>query len=107
MLWYNILGLNKVRISHTLHPDTITAGYILLTNNLVALKRNNYDPILIVKRTEWRKLIDSFGLSIEAGPYRVVKNNSYFFRIEYTKPFICKAQYIKAPKNNMDKYFNF
>ena len=55
MWWYNILGDNKVRISNILRLDTITAGSSLLTAKLVALKRENYEPILIVKRTEWRK----------------------------------------------------
>ena len=62
-------------ISHILQPDNITPGYVLLTSNLVALKRENYEPILIVKRTEWRKFIDYFGQSIEADPSKVVKKN--------------------------------
>ena len=63
MWWYNILGDNEVIISYILHLDRITAGYILLTADLVALKRENSEPILTVKIIEWRKFIDYFGLS--------------------------------------------
>ena len=49
MWWYNILGDNEGSISHILRLDPITAGSILLTANLVALKRGNSEPILIVK----------------------------------------------------------
>ena len=45
-------------MSHLLRLDPITAGYISLTVDLVSLKRENYDPILILKRTESRKFID-------------------------------------------------
>ena len=45
MWWYNILGDNEGSISHLLQLDHITAGSILLTANLVALKRENYEPI--------------------------------------------------------------
>ena len=65
MWWYNILGENEGSILHILQIDPITAGSILLTDNLVLLKRENSEPILIVKRTEWMKFIDYFGLSIE------------------------------------------
>ena len=82
MLWYNILGDNNGRISHLLRLDIITVGCILLTANLVALKEENDDPISVVKRTEWRKFIDYFGLSIEADPSRVIKKNVYFVHIE-------------------------
>ena len=51
MWWYNILGENKEIISHILRFDPINEGSILLTVNLVALKRVNYEPILIVKIT--------------------------------------------------------
>ena len=68
MWWYNILGDNEGSISHLLRIDYITAGSILLTAKLVSLKRRNSDPIFTVKRTEWRKFIDYFGLSIEANP---------------------------------------
>ena len=81
MWWYNIIGDNEGSISHPLRLDSISAGSILLTDNLVALKRENSEPILTVKRTEWRKFVDCFGLSIEAGPSKVVKNNVHFFRI--------------------------
>ena len=46
MWWYNILGDNKGSVSHFLWLDPITSGYILLTANLVALKRGNSEPIL-------------------------------------------------------------
>ena len=52
------LRYNKGRISHILWLDPIDAGSILLTANLVALKRENYEPILTVEGTEWSKLID-------------------------------------------------
>ena len=78
MWWYNTIVDNKGRISHTLWLDPITAGCVLLTAKLVALKRGNIEPILTVKRTEWRKFIYYFGLSIEANPSRVGKNNVYF-----------------------------
>ena len=51
MWWYNLLGDNEGRISHILRLGTITVGSILLAANLVALKRGNCEPILIVKRT--------------------------------------------------------
>ena len=83
MWWYNILGDNEGSISHILRLDPITSGSILLTVKIVALKRENSDPILIVKRTEWRKFVDYFGLSIEADPSRVGKKNLYIFHIGY------------------------
>ena len=73
MWWYNILGYNEGRKSHLLRLDTINTGYILLTAKLVALKREIYAPILILKITEWRKFIDYFGLSIEDDPSRMSK----------------------------------
>ena len=39
------------------------------------MKMDNPEPILIVKRIEWRKIVDYFGLSIEADPSRVGKND--------------------------------
>ena len=83
MWWYNILGYNEGVISHILRLDNFTPGSILLTTNLVALKRENYEPISIVKRTEWRKCIDYFGLSIDSNPSRVVKKNVYLVHIGY------------------------
>ena len=83
MWWYNIVGNNSGSISHISRIYHITAGSILLTANLVAPKRENSEPILIVKRSEWRKYINYFGLSIEADPYRVFKNNIYFVHIGY------------------------
>ena len=85
MCWYNIIWYKKRSISHLLRPDPITAGAILLTVNLVALKRGKYEPVLIVKRTEWRKSIDYFGLSIEADPSKVVKNNVFIWKFPCSK----------------------
>ena len=45
----------------------------LLTSNIIFLKRENTEPILIIKIIEWRKFIDYLGLSIEANPSRVGK----------------------------------
>ena len=81
MWWHNILGDNEGSISHLLRLSTITAGSVLLTNNLVALKREDYDPILIVKRTEWIKSIDYYHLNIEADLSRLGKNNVHFLCI--------------------------
>ena len=64
MWWYNILGDNEGSISDILQLGTVTAGSVLITNNLVAPKRENTEPILTVTITEWRKLIDYFGISI-------------------------------------------
>ena len=75
---YNILRDNEGSISHILRLGYIATGSILLTDNLVALKRENYEPILILKRTEWRKFIDYFGRSIEADPSMVGKKNVHF-----------------------------
>ena len=83
MWWYNILGDKKGIISHLLQLGTITAGYILLTAKFFALERGNYEPILTVKRTVWRKLIDYFGQSIEVDQSGVGKKNVYFFHIGY------------------------
>ena len=79
MWWYNTLGDNEGSISYILCLDTIYAGYVLLTDKLISLKMENPDPILTVKRTEWRKFIDYFGLSINADPSRVGKKNVYFY----------------------------
>ena len=75
MWWYNtrILGDNKGSISHLLRHDIISSGSILLTVKLVVLKRENYEPILAVKKTECRKYFNDFGQSIEADPSRVGK----------------------------------
>ena len=83
MWWYNILGDNEGSISDLLRIDTITSGSVLLTANLVALKRENSEPILIVKRTEWRKYIYYFGLSIEATPSKLGKKNVHYVCIGY------------------------
>ena len=66
---------------HILRIDPIKAGSILITYNLVTLKRENHEPILIVKITEWRKFISCFGIIFEADPYRVGKKNVYFSHI--------------------------
>ena len=68
MWWYNILGDKKGIISDILRIFTITAGYDFITTNLAEPKRENCEPILTVKITEWKKFIDYFGLSIEAHP---------------------------------------
>ena len=83
MRWYNILGDNEGSISHILQLGHITVGSILLTVKLFALKRGNYEPILTVKRTEWRRIIDYFGISIEADPFKVGKNKIHIFYIGY------------------------
>ena len=44
MWWYNILGDNEGSISHILWIDPITAGFILLTAKLDALKRKIMSP---------------------------------------------------------------
>ena len=104
MWWYNILGDNEGSISHLLRLDPITSGCILLTADLVALKRENSEPILIVKRTEWRKFIDYFGQSIEADPSRVGKKKIYIFHIGYIpKPSSVK---LHISRHHLKKYFN-
>ena len=81
MWWYNIIGDNEGSISYLLRLYPINAGSILITANLVATKRENYEPILIVKRTEWRKFIDCFGLSIDSDPSKVNRKKVHFFHI--------------------------
>ena len=81
MWWYNILGYNKGSISHNLSLDYITAGFIFLVANIVALKRGNSRPILIVKRTDWMIFVDYFDISIETDLSKVGKLNVHFFRI--------------------------
>ena len=78
--------------------DTINEGSILLTVKLVALKRGNSDPILTLKRTEWRKFIDYFGLSIEADPSKVVKKNVHVVRIGYIPSISSGNPYIASQK---------
>ena len=41
----------------------------------------NSEPILIVKRIEWRKFIEYFGLIIEADSSKVCRKNVHFFHI--------------------------
>ena len=78
MWWYNILRDNEGIISHILRLNPITAGYILLTVKLVVLIGENSEPVLTVKRTECRKVIDYFGLSIEIDLSKVGKKNIHF-----------------------------
>ena len=78
MWWYNILRGNEGSISHLLRIYPITEGSISLSAALVALKRGNPEPILIVKITEWMKLIDYFGLSIDTDLSKVGKLNAHF-----------------------------
>ena len=73
-----ILGDNEGSISHISGIDPINVGSILLSANLATPKRGNYDTILAVKMTEWRKSVDYFGLSIEADPSKVGKKNVHF-----------------------------
>ena len=49
MWWYNILWDNEGSIPYILWLGAITAEPILITNNLVALKWENPEPILTVK----------------------------------------------------------
>ena len=82
----------------------ITEGYILLTVNLVAMKRENPEPILTVKINEWRKFIDCFGLSIEAYSSRVGKKNVYFVHVG----FILSPSFVKLhiARQHLGKEFN-
>ena len=83
-IWcFNILGDNERSISHILRIDIITVGYILLTTNLVVIKRENSKPIFIAKKTELRLFIDYSGLCIEVDPSREGKRNIFFFHIGY------------------------
>ena len=105
MWWYNILGDNEGSISHILWLDPIISGSILLTVKLVAPKRENSEPIFIVKITEWCKFIDYFGLSIEADPSKSGKKKIYIFHIRYIpRPSSVNLHISRHP---MDKYFNF
>ena len=89
MWWYNIHGDNEGSNSHILRIYSIAVGSILLTANLVALKRENYKPVLIVKKTEWSECSDYFGQIIEADTSRVGKKKIYIFPYwVYTKTFI-------------------
>ena len=83
MWWYNILGNNEGSISDLLQLDPITAGSVLLSANLVALKREKPLTILTVIIIERTKFIDYFGLSIEADLSRVGKKNIDFILIRY------------------------
>ena len=104
MWWHNILGDNKGIISHLLWLDPITTGYILLNVKLVALKRGNYEPILAVKTTDWRKCVDYFVQRIDAGPSRVGQKNIYFVHIWYIpRPSSVK---LHISRHHLEKYFN-
>ena len=104
MWWYNILGDNEGSVSQPLQLDIITAGSILLTSNRVVLKRDSPEPILTVKRTEWRKFIDYSGISIEDDPSRVGKKSAHFIHIGS----IPITSYVKLHKemHHLEKYFN-
>ena len=52
MWWYNMLRDNAESISHILQIGHISAGYVLLTSDLVSLKRGDCDTILTVKIIE-------------------------------------------------------
>ena len=104
MWWYNIIGDYKGSIPHLQRIDHITAGYILLAVKLAALKKGNSEPVLVVKRTEWRKFIDCFGQSIEADPSRVGKNEIHFVHIGYiSRPSSIK---LHISRHHLGKYFN-
>ena len=96
MCEYNILRDKKGIISQILQLDHIYPGSILLTANLVTLKRENPEPILTAKIIEWRKFIDYFGLSIEAHSSRVKKRTKFVSYWVYTNAFIWKYSYRKA-----------
>ena len=101
-MWcYNIIGDNKGSISHLLQLDTITAGYTLLTTNIVAPKREHHEHILILKIIEWRKFFYYFGLIIDADPPRAGKKNIYSFHIGYlTSPSSVK---LHTSRHHLDK----
>ena len=49
-MWcYNIIGDNDERISYLLQLGPINPGSVLLTTNTISLKRENPEPIIIVK----------------------------------------------------------
>ena len=104
MLCYSIPADNEGSISHILQLYRINAGSVLLTSNLIALKRGNYEPILAVETIEWRKFIDYFGLSIEVDPSRVGKKNICFFHIGYIP--IPSSVKLHIARHNLDKDFN-
>ena len=54
MWWCNILGGIEGSISYLLWYDPIPPGSDLLTSNLIFMIRENPDPILTVKRIEWK-----------------------------------------------------
>ena len=97
MWWYYILGDNGGIVSDILRVDTITAGYILLAVKIVALKKVNSEPILTVKITEWRKLLNILVKVLRPTHPGWSKRTHIFPYWVYTKLFICKAPYIKAP----------
>ena len=78
-MWrFNILGDNGGSISYNLRIEPIVARFILLNVKKIALKREIAETIVTHKTIVWNKFIDYFGLSIEANPSRVGKNNVYF-----------------------------
>ena len=104
-MWcYNILWYNKESISHILRLNNVTVGSILITVKLVALKRENPEPILTVKINVWRKFIYCFGLIIEANPSRVGNQNIYSIHTGYIS--ILSSVKLHISRHHLDKYFN-
>ena len=104
MWWYNILGDNEGSISNLLRCDTISVWSILIIVKIVELKRENYEPILAVKRAKWSKFIDYSGLSIEAKLSRVVKKKIHFSHVGYIpRPSSIK---LRISRHHLEKYFN-
>ena len=68
------------------------------------MKGETFDPILIVKRTEWSKFIDYFSLSIEDNPYKVGKLNVHFVLIGYIP--ITSSGNTRIPRHHLYKQFN-
>ena len=95
MWWYNIRGYKKGSMPHLLKLDPVTVGYILLTANLFALKRVNYEPILTLKRIEWRKFLDTRnppGIKYNTKPKCGPINGSLQYwdkpKCEHARPFL-------------------
>ena len=57
-----------------------------------------------MKRTEWSKFIDYFGLSVEADPSKVGKNNVQFLCIGYIPSTSSGNTHIS--RHHLDKQFN-
>ena len=104
MWWYNILGDNMEAYHIFYGLILLLQGLFYSVLKIVALKRENYEPILTVKINEWRKLIDYFGLKIETDSSRVGKKKIYIFHIGY----IPRPSYVNIhiSRHHLDKYFN-